>query len=154
MTVPNVVGGDLYHLWRVSDVHLPRVADVFFDATRTLNGGRSAGGQSDTDAFRVDTNLGGQAMSSSVAAAWEDVRDEMQRGLAQVGETVMAAAEAVRAAIDAYQQADTRNADLLRQYLADPNHHDPDNPPSNPPAAWADDYPGEPVLPAADGGTP
>jgi len=33
-----IMGGDLYRLWRVSDVHLPRVTDVFYDANRKING--------------------------------------------------------------------------------------------------------------------
>jgi hypothetical protein len=149
MTPPKVTGGDLYHLWRISDVHLPRIADAFYDATRLLSGGTTSGGEQDTDAFRDNEEAypGSAAMSSSVGAAWELVRDEMQCGFAQVGTTILDAATGVRHATDTYLTTDAANADLLKQYLADPRNHDPNDAAANPPAAGADDNPGQPVLP-------
>jgi hypothetical protein len=149
MAPPKVTGGDLYHLWRVSDVHLPRVADAFYDATRQLNGGRGNTGETDDDAFRTAAPAfpGADAMSSPVAEAWDMLRDEMQRGFAQVGDTVLEAAAAIRMAINVYQQVDAQNADLLSRYLADPHLHDPNAPESNPPVPGSADYPGQPVLP-------
>jgi hypothetical protein len=149
MTVPKVVGGDLYHLWRVSEVHLPRIADVFYDATRLIGGGRTSGGETDMDAFRAQAAAypGAAAMSSSIGAAWESVRDEMQRGFAQVGDTILDAAQGVRKATAVYLHTDAANADLLKRYLADPRKHDSKNPAANPPVPGADDSPGRPVLP-------
>ncbi|MEQ4306029.1 hypothetical protein ABNF97_32360 [Plantactinospora sp. B6F1] len=137
-----IVGGDLYHLWRVSDVHLPRIADVYYDASRALGGatGDDGGG------FRANTPTGpgGTIMSSAGAAAWGALRDEMQRMYTQTGGTILNAADALRRARQAYVDADLASADALSQYLADPANHDPNNPASNPPAEGADDHPGEP----------
>jgi len=143
--VENVTGGDLYRLWRVSEVHLPRVADVFYDANRLLGGaGRDSG-----DSFRDNTAVypGSSFMTSSVGAAWEGVRGEMQAMMAQLGTTVLDAAEGVRAATQAYLEADDRaRAGLLSSYLNDPLNHDPADVASNPPAAGADDHPGTPAT--------
>ncbi|MFC6014657.1 hypothetical protein ACFP2T_00400 [Plantactinospora solaniradicis] len=137
-----IVGGDLYHLWRVSDVHLPRIADVYYDASRALGGATG----DDDGAFRANTPTGpgGTIMSSGGAAAWGDLRDEMQRMYGQIGGTILNAGEAIRRAQRAYVDADMASADALSQYLHDPTNHDPNNPASNPPRQGADDHPGEP----------
>ena len=145
-----ILGGDLYHLWRVSDVHLPRIADVYYDANRILSGAKASGaGGQDTDAFRESAPAypGATAMTSPVAAAWAELRDELQRMHAQIGETVLDAADAVRRAIETYVEADLVSADALAVYMADPANHDPADAASNPPAEGADDHPGRPVLP-------
>lgn len=140
-----IVGGDLYHLWRVSDVHLPRIADVYYDAGRLIAG--AAG--DDTGGFRANTPAypGSTYMSSAGAAAWSALRDELQRMYAQIGGTCLNAAEGIRRAHQAYVDADMASADALSQYLADPANHDPNDPASNPPKEGDDDYPGEPALP-------
>jgi len=141
--VENVTGGDLYHLWRVSEVNLPRVADVFYDANRLLGGpGKNAG-----DSFRENTSIypGSSFLTSSVGAAWEGVRAEMQTMMAQIGTTILDAAQGVRAATQAYLDVDRANADLLNVYLHDPLNHDPADIASNPPAPGADDNPGAPL---------
>lgn len=155
----NVTGGNLYHLWRISDVHLPRVADVFFDATRLISGGAAStsapvGGQApvthhDSDGFRANTAAypGASIMTSSIGAAWADLRDELQFMYAQIGETVIEAAQGVRQATDAFLHADGGNADLLKNYLNDPTSHDLKNPASNPPVADSPDDPGNPDVP-------
>jgi hypothetical protein len=140
-----IVGGDLYHLWRVSEVHLPRIADVYYDSTRIIGGAKTGDG----GGFRANTSAypGSSAMTSSVGAAWAELRDELQRMYAQVGGAVLAAAEGVRQATQAYVAADMASANALQQFLADPNNHDPNSEASNPPKPGADDHPGEPVLP-------
>jgi hypothetical protein len=138
--VAEIVGGDLYHLWRVSDVHLPRIADVYYDANRVLSGAK-------TNASGPRTTTDTAAMSSSAAAAWADLRDELQSMYAQIGETVLEAAEGIRRASAAFVEADLVNADALSDYMADPANHDPDDAASSPPAPHAPDHPGEPVLP-------
>jgi hypothetical protein len=99
--------------------------------------------------FRADIPdwSGSDALSSSVGAAWDMVRDEMQSGFAQVGETILEAAAGIRQANDIYLHADANNANLLKQYLADPRSHDPNNPAANPPVPGSDDDPGKPALP-------
>jgi len=147
MEPPKVTGGDLYHLWRISDVHLPRIADAFYDATRILAAGRRTGTETDADAFRADTQVAPVAggMASSIAWAWGELRDEVQQGFAQVGETILEAAIGVRQATEIYLNADAANADLLKVYLADPRNHDPNNPDSNPPVPGSEQDPGRPA---------
>jgi hypothetical protein len=141
--VANVTGGDLYHLWRVSEVHLPRVADVFYDANRLLGGAAANTG----DSFRANTSVypGASFMTGSVGAAWDELRGEMQAMTEQIGTTILEAAEGVRQATQAYLESDIRSKDLLSRYLADPASHDPYDPASNPPVAGAEDSPGQPV---------
>jgi hypothetical protein len=141
-----VTGGDLYHLWRVSEVHLPRVADVYYDANRLVAGG--AGGN-DEGGFRDNQSVypGSSAMTSSVGAAWAMVRDEMQAMFAQIGETVLTAADGVRMATQAFIDSDETGSNELAKYLSDPNNHNPNDPASNPPLPGADDSPGAPILP-------
>ncbi|WP_436519708.1 hypothetical protein [Actinoplanes sp. HUAS TT8] len=136
-----VTGGDLFHLWRVSEVHLPRVADVFYDASRLLGGSRGGG-----DSFRVNGSAypGSSVMTSGIGAAWEDLRSEMQAMMEQVGTTVLDAARGVRNATQAYLDVDAENASLLRDYLDDPTNLDPMDAASNPPAAGSDEDPGTP----------
>ncbi|GIE33995.1 hypothetical protein Ait01nite_070400 [Actinoplanes italicus] len=140
-----VTGGDLFHLWRVSEVLLPRVADVFYDANRLL-GGSTGGGTS----FRANAPAypGSSVMTSAIGTAWEDLRAEMQAMMEQVGTTVLDAGQGVRNATEAYLEADIANANLLRDYLADQNNLDVTDTPSNPPAPGSDEDPGRP-YPAA-----
>lgn len=138
-----IMGGDLYHLWRVSDVHLPRIADVYYDASRALGGatGDEEGG------FRANTSTGpgGSTGASAVGAAWAEVRDELQRMYQDIGGTILDASAAVRRAQQAYVDADMASADALSNVLNDPAQHNLDDPLSNPPAEGDDDYPGEPA---------
>jgi len=140
-----IVGGDLYRLWRVSDVHLPRIADVYYDAGRLIAGASSG----DDDAFRNSTPAypGASVMTSPVGAAWEQLRNELQRMYAQIGGTVLLGAEGIRDAMQAYVDEDMVNADALDKFLAEPANHDPHDPASNPPAEGSDEEPGEPALP-------
>lgn len=141
--VADVTGGDLYHLWRVSEVHLPRVADVFYDANRLIGGpGRNSG-----DSFRGNTPAypGASVMTSSVGAAWEGVRAGIQAMTEQLGSTVLDAAQGVREARQAYLDVDTANAAKFDAYLKNPANHDPSDANSNPPVAGSADDPGKPV---------
>ncbi|MEV6811058.1 hypothetical protein [Micromonospora sp. NPDC051296] len=141
-----IVGGDLYRLWRVSEVHLPRIADVYYDAARVVAGARGSGSSSDADAFRDSTPVypGSTVLSSPVGAAWAQLRNELQRMYTQIGDTVLVGAEGIRQASQAYLDTDLVNSDALQLYLDDPRNHNPNDPASNPPAAGADDHPGTP----------
>jgi hypothetical protein len=139
-----ITGGDLYHLWRVSDVHLPRIADVYYDANRTLSGGIG----NDTGGFRANTASGSGAMSSSSGAAWAELRNELQSMYAQIGTTILTAATGIRQASQAYVDADMVSADELAKYRSDSTNHDPNDPASNPPVPGSDDDPGQPILPS------
>jgi hypothetical protein len=136
-----VTGGDLFHLWRVSDVLLPRVADVFYDANRMLGGSTDGG-----DPFRVNGPAypDSSIMSSSIGTAWEDLRAEIQAMMEHVGTTVLDAGQGVRNATQVYLDVDTANANLLRDYLADANNLDATDAPSNPPLPGTGEDPGRP----------
>lgn len=136
-----VTGGDLYQLWRVSEVLLPRVADVFYDANRLLGG--STGG---SDSFRVGGPAypGSSVMSSAIGTAWEDLRSEMQAMMEQIGTTVLDAGQGVRVATQAYLDVDVANADLLREHLADPHNLIPGDVASHPPVPGSPEDPGRP----------
>lgn len=138
-----IMGGDLYHLWRVSDVHLPRIADVYYDASRALGGATG----DDDGGFRANapTGPGGTIMTSAVGAAWAEVRDELQRMYQDIGSTVLDASAALRRAQQAYVDADMARSDALSSILNDPSKHNPDDPLSNPPVEGAPDHPGEPA---------
>lgn len=141
MAVP-ITGGDLWHLWRVAAVHLPRVADVFYDASRLAGGGGSDG--SDSGGFRDNAPAypgATYAMTSTVAAAWSGVAGEMQSMFTDIGTTIVDAAAGVNSAIKTFIDTDCVSDDELQKFLADTNKHDPDNPLSNPPVPGDDDYP-------------
>jgi hypothetical protein len=143
--VAEVTGGDLFRLWRVSEVHLPRVADVFYDANRLLGGSQGGAGS-----FRAGAPAypGSSVMTSAIGGAWEVMRSELQAMMEHVGTTVLDAAQGVRNATQAYLDVDTANAELLREYLDDPRNLNPADASSNPPTAGSDDDPGAP-YPAA-----
>lgn len=140
-----VVGGDLYHLWRVSEVHLPRIADVYYDAGRAVGGAAS----NDSGAFRDSTPAypGATAMTSPVGAAWAQLRDELAQMYGQIGGTILTAAEGIRQARQGYIDSDQAIADEFRTFMADENNHNPNDVASNPPAEGADDDPGAPYVP-------
>ncbi|BCY14180.1 hypothetical protein [Actinoplanes sp. L3-i22] len=139
----DVTGGDLFVLWRVAQVHLPRVADVFYDANRLLGGNGSG---STGRAFRANEAAypGSGFMTSSVGSAWSELCLEMQLMMEQIGTTILDTGDGVMAAAHAFEEVDRGNADLLNDYLRDPAEHDPDDPVVNPPSPWAADYPGTP----------
>lgn len=152
-------GGELIHLWKVGNVHLPRVADVFYDSNRLIAGGTSTTTpipgapdhippetSNDTDAFRQDTENPAGATSSTVGAAWGALRDEMQALFAFNGNAVMEGGKAINKALEAFVEQDLTNADTLPTYLDDPDMHSKD-PDLNPPEPGADDHPGEPEMP-------
>jgi hypothetical protein len=82
-------------------------------------------------------------MSAETAAAWADMRDELQVMAADIGSTVVDAAEGLRAATQLIIASDDSNAEELARYLKNPNLH-PTDAESNPPGA---EDPGTPVLP-------
>lgn len=141
----DVTGGDLYRLWRVSEVLLPRIADTYYDANRLI-GGAAAGNDEGGFASNTPVHSSTSATFSPTSGAWADVRDQLQEALAELGTTILDAADGVRSAREAYEASDARAAQELRQYLDDPRSH-PSDPASNPAAAGSEDDPGKPILP-------
>lgn len=139
-----ILGGDLYHLWRVSDVHLPRIADVFSRAIDAI-----AGVPAGDAIFRADASIYiGGPTHSSVGEAWDDLRAELEQLLKDAILSIDCAEYGLRKAQQAYVDADLASADALSKYLADPINHDPLDPASNPPPRGSVEDPGYiPLLP-------
>lgn len=155
-----MTGGDLYHLWRVAEVHMPRIADVYYDASRAVGGATSTTTPvpgapahipptttNDTDAFRQNNESPGGGMSSSVGAAWEALRNELQVMYADVGTTVLNAGKGLNRAMQAFVDEDQVGADELEKYRSSDANHDPDDAASNPPKPGSDEDPGKPDVP-------
>jgi hypothetical protein len=126
MVVPeDVTGGQLYALWRVSEALLPRVADVFYDATRAVAAAGPAG-------------------LTFAQRSWNSVRYELQDMYADIGGVVLDGATGVREARLAYEATDAEAARELQDILNDAlrNSTDPD---IAPPAPNSEDDPGEPI---------
>lgn len=138
----DVTGGELYHLWRVSEVHLPRIADMYYDANRLVAG--AAAGSEGGFGLNAPAYPGSSVMISAIGDAWGRLRDELQEMYAQIGGTVLEAAAGVRLGTQAIIAADTDGSDELAKFLNDPALHKP-SPESNPPVG--DDAPGTPILP-------
>lgn len=135
----NITGGDMYHLWRVSDVHLPRVADLFYNTNQSISG---AGG---SDAFLADqaSGPGGSIMSSATGQAWSELRSVILNVLGYNELSVNAACDGLRQARKDFVDADMVSSDALSKYRNDDTNHDPDDAKSNPP----DQKPGKPDMP-------
>jgi hypothetical protein len=124
----DVTGGDLHRLWRVSEVHLPRVADVFYEAGRVLGG--ATGNRSAFPADDVGPGTG--FLVSSVGGAWEELRSTMQSLMTHMGGVIDDAARGVRVATEVFDRTDGENAETIleayhRENLGtDPNSLPPD----------------------------
>jgi hypothetical protein len=138
----DVTGGELYHLWRVSEVHLPRIADIYYDANRLVAG--AATGSEGGFGLNAPAYPGSSVMVSAIGAAWAQLRDELQEMYAQIGGTVLEAAAGVRLGTQAIIAADADGSNELEKFLRDPNQHT-SHPESNPPVG--DDVPRDPILP-------
>lgn len=141
----DVTGGDLYRLWRVSEVLLPHIADTYYDANRLI-GTAAAGNDEGGFAANTPVHSSSSVTFSATGGAWADVRDQLQEALAELGTTILDAADGVRSAREAYEASDARAAQELRRYLKDGKSH-PSDPASNPPVPDSDDDPGKPILP-------
>jgi hypothetical protein len=135
----DVTGGDLHRLWRVSEVLLPRVADVFYDASRAL-----AGASGNSAAFPADDAAypGSTFTISSVGTAWGNLRSTMQAIMNHTGDVVMEAAQGVRVATAVFDQVDSENGkSILESYHETQAQSDPN---SLPPVPGSTDYPVRP----------
>jgi hypothetical protein len=135
----NVTGGDLHRLWRVSEVHLPRIADAFYDASQTLGGAVG-----DRSAFPADDagSPGTGFLVSSVGGAWEELRFTMQAILTHMGDVVVETARGVRVATEVFNRTDDENAEgILEAYHREHGNTDVN---SLPPAPWSPEYPVRP----------
>jgi len=139
----DVTGGDLYHLWRVSEVLLPRIADVYYDANRLI-GGAAAGNDEGGFGSTTPVYSGSSVTHSPAGAAWAAVRDELQDMYAEIGSVVLDAADGVRAARQIYEANDAKCAGELQKLLGD-DRSQPRDPNSNPPVPGSDEDPGTPI---------
>jgi hypothetical protein len=134
-----VVGGDLYHLWTVSEVHLPRIASVFYGAGGIM-------GLPSTDLYIPASDSGSLLPPvSAVENAWYAFRSELQSLMIEMGDVVMDAAQGVRHATDVFNRVDTANGkSILDVYME--TDHDAGDIPSNPPAPGDPDRPRRPTA--------
>jgi hypothetical protein len=134
-----VVGGDLYHLWTVSEVHLPRIASVFYGAGGIM-------GLPGTDLYIPASDSGSLLPPvSAVENAWYAFRSELQSLMIEMGDVVMDAAQGVRHATEVFDHVDAANGrSILDAYMA--TEHDAADIPSNPPAPGDPDRPRRPAA--------
>ncbi|MEU4619314.1 hypothetical protein AB0G04_04935 [Actinoplanes sp. NPDC023801] len=147
----NVTGGDLYRLWRVSEVNLPRVADVFYDAGHLLGG--ATGGST---AFPAHDSAypGASVKVSALGSAWEELRSSMLSIVTHMGDVVMETARGVRVAREMFDRVDTENGkSILESYMGPADGtlapgakrgHDYSEPASNPPTPGTSEQPVRP----------
>lgn len=176
-----VTGGDLLTLWKVSKVHLPRVADVFGTASQLLGSGGDGGeGTADAaDAFTSEGRpsdiayyheRGNHAKRPSydqpskpggdtgpIYPHWVQLRNELQYLTATTAQYALDASDAVNTALNMFRGVDEDNAgattDVGKEF--DAMIEDPNwvdpNRPENNPP---DEPPAEPEYPTDDKGDP
>jgi hypothetical protein len=134
-----IVGGDLYHLWTVSEVHLPRIASVFYGAGGIM-------GLPSTDLYIAASDSGSLLPPvSGVENAWYAFRAELQSLMIEMGDVVMEAAQGVRHATEIFNQVDAANGrTILDAYME--TDHDPRDVATNPPAPDDPDRPRRPTA--------
>ncbi|TWJ08088.1 hypothetical protein LX16_4308 [Stackebrandtia albiflava] len=143
----DVTGGDLYSLWKIANVSLPRVASVYTSTSGTMNGGQD--GMSDL--FLQGEGQYGQPMYGAAYASFQKTYSEFQHILAQTGQNILDTAAAVNLAIQNFGTADGEtgttlddlNAILEGEQIGGTQYHDPNDPTMNPP----EDPPGEVTEP-------
>lgn len=158
-----VTGGDLLALWQVSKVQMPRIADVFVDASQMVGGGHGSGGDavsgtSDADEAFTQTRTqpygGGTEAETSgrVYPSWSQLRNELQHILALAAQNTLDAAAAADAALNSFRGTDSDTGTSVTaagaefdEMVKDPNEVDPNDPSQNPPTGA--DKPGTPDKP-------
>lgn len=155
-----VTGGDLLALWQVTKVQMPRIADVFVDASQMIGGGHGSGGDAVSgtsnadDAFTQtrEQRQGPAETSGRVYPSWSALRNELQHILAMSAQNTLDAAAAGDAALNSFRGTDsdtgTSVTDAGKEFdemVKDPNEVDPNDPSQNPPTG--NDNPGKPDNP-------
>ncbi|HIV59269.1 MAG TPA: hypothetical protein H9902_15085 [Candidatus Stackebrandtia faecavium] len=151
----DVTGGDLYSLWKIANVALPRVANVYGSSSSGLNGN-----QSDMSGlFAAGEGPHGSVIQSPIFSSFSQVYSEFQHILALSGRNIQETADAVNRAIEGYSERDTQAGEDLASILKGDEYkgtqmHDPDDPLTNPPEDTTDpvepDYYDSPGDEAAD----
>src|SRR5262245_228001 len=97
---------DLQQLWLVSHSHMPRIAEIFINANRQV-----AATADDHNAFVRYGNIPGTPVMGSyngqVYPAWDALRDQLQRALAQSAVNVFQAADALDQIANNYAENET-----------------------------------------------
>lgn len=143
-----VTGGELLTLWKVGQVELPRIAQVYLDAI----GGLTAAREAAAAFFREPAAAAAEPVAGQAGPAWQRVCDELTETLSLCARNTLAATDAVGRAIGEHTRTDadgtgslTEAGQELWRRIHDPNEIDPADPDQNPPrhpdtAAQADDH--------------
>lgn len=140
----DVTGGDLYSLWKIANVALPRVAAVYTSASSSM--GASEGNIQ--GAFEDGTGQYGQPTYGGSMESFQKCYNEFHHILSLTGRNLMDTAEAVNGAIAAYREDDTSAGTELDSILKGEKIdgvqlHDPNDVNQNPP----EDMPTDPDKP-------
>ncbi|GLZ78125.1 hypothetical protein Afil01_29320 [Actinorhabdospora filicis] len=137
-----VTGGDLFKLWQVANVYLPRAAKVYTD----VNAGVAGTSNGEIGAFGRGENASGHLDGGRVLAAFGPLRNEFQWIIADTAQYLLDAQTALNKAIAEYGKQDAAAAaDFRNNYLNNPDKRDTSDPSQNPPTG---DYaPGSPLRP-------
>lgn len=162
----DVFAVELQQIWRAAYVSLPLVADVFAQATGTLD----EAGRLEKDAivndrksyediphaapgesfFAVTPRMVDARTMGRLYEPWNRVRESLQEAMAQTAQNLYDAAEALRQITEHYRATDDAAAGELDKYqaehISDPNFVYPAYP--SVPIIHPHDYPPEPEKPS------
>jgi hypothetical protein len=130
----DITGGDLYSLWKIANVALPRVANVYTDAIPSVSSTESAA-QSAFDGAGQGTY--GSTMGN-VYPAFCNLRNEFWHVLSGTATNLMDCSSAINKAIEDYKAQDSGAATDFENIMQGKEVdgvqlHDPSDPTQNPP---------------------
>lgn len=142
----NITGGNLYSLWKIANVALPRVAAVYSSASGDMNGTQGTSGS-----FQTGSGDHGPIMSP-IYPEFAKLRDEFQHILADTARNLIDSQAAVQKAIEDFTETDSQSGRELDKILKGKEidgtqYHDPNDPNMNPPSDTNGDHIADPVTP-------
>lgn len=140
----NITGGDLYSLWKIANVALPRVAAVYSSASSSMGGSEG----SIQGAYVTGEGQYGQPTYGGSMEAFTNCYNEFHHILALTGSNIMDTSAALNKAIEEFRGQDgTASSDfdsiIAGEKVDGVQHHDPNDPNQNPP----EEMPTEPDKP-------
>lgn len=140
----DVTGGDLYSLWKIANVALPRVAAVYSSSSSSMG---SSEGQIE-GAYQDGTGRYGQPTYGGSMESFQKCYNEFHHILALTGRNLMDTIDSVNEAITEFREQDSAAGAQLDSILKGEEIdglqlHDPNDPNQNPP----DEMPTDPDKP-------